>query len=125
MKRIIIDTNFLLIPYQFKVDIFAEIGRVCLFPHELCIMEKTVDELEHIKKGQSLNQKKAANYALALIKTVKLRRLPSTRGVDRDIITIADTNTIVATQDLGLKRKLKGKDCQFLVLRKKSYLALL
>ena len=28
MKKILLDTNFLLIPFQFNVDIFAEINRI-------------------------------------------------------------------------------------------------
>ncbi|MBW2991754.1 hypothetical protein KY345_00870 [Candidatus Woesearchaeota archaeon] len=31
MRKIILDTNFLLIPGQFKIDIFSEIRRICDF----------------------------------------------------------------------------------------------
>ena len=45
MKKIILDTNFLLIPAQFNVDIFSEIERICDFQYQLCIVDKTLSEL--------------------------------------------------------------------------------
>ena len=45
MKKIMLDTNFLLIPFQFKVDIFSEIERICNFNYKLCIFEQSLEEL--------------------------------------------------------------------------------
>lgn len=45
-RKVILDTNFLLIPGQFKVNVFAEIERVMDVPYHLCIIDKTVDELK-------------------------------------------------------------------------------
>ena len=45
MAKIILDTNFLMIPAQFNVDIFSEIHRICDFKYELYIIDKTIDEL--------------------------------------------------------------------------------
>ncbi len=47
-KIIILDTNFLLIPAQFKVDIFSEVERICNFRYQLVIIDKTLEELEDI-----------------------------------------------------------------------------
>ena len=43
MYKVIIDTNFLLIPEQFKVDIFTEFKNL-LGDVKLYIIDKTVDE---------------------------------------------------------------------------------
>ena len=48
MRNIILDTNFLMIPLQFKVDIFSEIERICNFKYELLVPEASVKELENL-----------------------------------------------------------------------------
>jgi len=50
MRKIILDTNFLLIPAQFKVDIFSEIDRICSFTYSLFVLDKSVEELKKISK---------------------------------------------------------------------------
>ena len=35
MIKVILDTNFLMIPYKFRVDIFSELTRVCNFSYKL------------------------------------------------------------------------------------------
>ena len=49
MKTIILDTNFLMIPYKFKVDIFTEVDRLLTEEYSLNILDKTLDELKKIK----------------------------------------------------------------------------
>ncbi|MCK5847744.1 MAG: hypothetical protein KAH01_00935, partial [Caldisericia bacterium] len=41
MEKVLIDTNFLIIPFSFKVDIFSELQRVLSNP-ELFILEESV-----------------------------------------------------------------------------------
>ena len=67
MKKIIIDTNFLLIPLKFKVDIFSEFNRISNFNYKLYIFEQSISELKNIIKKQSGKDKKAAQFALKLI----------------------------------------------------------
>ena len=66
--KIILDTNFLLIPGTLKVDIFEEIKRICDFKYTLHIIDKTVDELKKITETQRGKYKTAAKLALMLIK---------------------------------------------------------
>ena len=47
-KKVIIDTNFLLIPGQFMVDIFTEIQRILDFPYELYVVGETITELNRL-----------------------------------------------------------------------------
>ena len=53
--KIILDTNFLMIPSMFKVDIFSEIERICDFKYELCIVDKTLDEKEFFRLLDEFN----------------------------------------------------------------------
>jgi hypothetical protein len=122
-KQIILDTNFLLAVYQFRIDIFSELERVCDFPFELCIIDKTIDELNHIIERQKGKDKEAALFALNLInkKNISIIKTEKNTNVDDLILNlIKNKDCIVATQDKNLKRKLKGT--QVLVIKQKKYL---
>ena len=125
MKRIIIDTNFLLIPAQFKVDIFLEIKKIAEFDYDLFIIDKTIDELKSIIEKQKGKHKAAAKLALSIIKLKKIKKIKTKEGtVDELILKAADKNTIIATQDMELKRKLREKGVSLIVLRQKKHLIL-
>lgn len=125
MKRIIIDTNFLLIPAQFKLDIFSEIERICIFKYKIYVLDKTIDELKKIIKEQKGKHKRSASLALQLIKAKKLSKLKTTEGsVDDLIVKIAKKTDYIATQDLGLKRRLKGKT-NIISMRQKKFLKII
>src|SRR3989338_11577486 len=111
MKRIILDTNFLLIPIQFRVDIFSELSRICDFNYNLCIFEQTISELKNIIEKQSGKSKKAAQFALKLIKLKNISLIKSKQKEDVDslILNNSGKDTVIATQDLNLKRELLNK----------------
>jgi len=62
MKKIILDTNFTLVPAQFNIDIFEEIRITMNESYQLYVLDKTIDELSQIKKDkkQSLKNRNAA-----------------------------------------------------------------
>ncbi|MBW2996417.1 twitching motility protein PilT [Candidatus Woesearchaeota archaeon] len=122
VRKIILDTNFLLIPAQFNVDIFAEINRIMLESYKICTLDKVIQELKSITKDkkQSLKNKHAAKLALQLIKAKKVKIL-KTKNNNVDDILAKIKGYIIATQDIALKRRIKGKK---IVLRQKKKLAL-
>lgn|SRR3989338_1528474 len=125
MKRIILDTNFLLIPMQFKVDIFSEIERICMFPYELYILDKTVGEIRKIIKEQSGKSKEAAKVALQLVEKKRLNIVKTSDGkVDDLILSLLDKDTILATQDELLIKRAAAKGSQLIMLRSKKYLVI-
>jgi hypothetical protein len=128
MKQIIIDTNFLLIPAQFRVDIFSEIDRLMYEPYELCILEGTIDELNKIQEKQSGKDKKAAALALKLIASKKVKHLKTEKNLNIDKLIVEQAknpDSIIATQDMALKRVLKRNNAHLIILRKKQYLELI
>ena len=125
MKKIIIDTNFLMIPIQFRVDIFSEIDRICNFNYKLYIFDKSIDELKNIVKKQAVKNRKAAQFALKLVKLKNIGIIKSEKeNVDALILNNLGEDTIVATQDLLLKKKLLEKGASVIILRQKKYLQL-
>lgn len=120
MKKIILDTNFLTIPYQFNVDIFEEIDRIMEEDYELITLDKVVEELKRMKRGKDAV---AAKIGLELIekKNVKVIKTGD-KKVDNAIVKLANKDTIVATNDRILRKKLKYKNVKTLYLRSKKHL---
>ncbi len=125
MKRIILDTNMLMVPGSLGVDILKEIDRICLSRYELCILKPTLKELEKLAKGKTKTSIQA-KLALTLIKHAKMRVIESEGFVDDLLVKEGEEEgTIIATQDQPLKRKLKAQGTPTIILRNKRYLQLL
>lgn len=124
MEKIILDTNFLLAVFELKIDIFAEIDRICDFPYTLYILDRTIEEVENLIKGSLLSKKRTAKAALELIKKkhIQILKTKDLRPVD-DILVDMD-EYIVATQDRELKQRLRQKKRKIMTLRQKKYVML-
>ncbi len=123
-KKILLDTNFLLIPAQFKVDIYSELERICPFKYELCVLDKSLDELNNIIKTQKGASREAGKLALAILRLKKPKVLKTTSKQYVDSIILGLKGYIVATQDQALRRALRAKGTQLITLRQKKYLVL-
>ena len=126
MKKILLDTNFILIPAIFRVDIFSEINRILFSNYELCVLDKTIEELNNMVKREG-RLKQNAKLALSIIKARKIRVITTHSQKYADQLILDTTNKsqyIVATLDMALKRKLKGKRIPIITMRQKKYLIL-
>lgn len=133
-KIVLLDTNFLLIPAQFRVDIFAELRRLCDFSYELAVLAATVDELDRIAADQeaSAKNRRAAKLGLQLLKAKGVNVIKPDRKVfkstDKAILGFAiqgKGSVVVATQDRLLREKLRSAGVAVIVLREKQYLKFL
>ncbi|MBI2138913.1 DNA-binding protein [Candidatus Woesearchaeota archaeon] len=131
MIKIILDTNILLLPAQFHIDIFSEIERICHFKYGLAVIDKTLDELGHIFHSQRGKNKEAAKLALQLIRAKDIEVLKSSSQgsvnghVDEIILALAERGKhVVATLDQLLKRQLKEKKVPMIVMRQRKFLML-
>lgn len=117
--KIILDTNFLLLPAQFKIDIFQELKN-----NELIIFDLAIRELKKIarSKGKAgIN----ANIALKLIKNKKIKIIKARGKVDKAIIDYAKNfNCWVATNDKKLIKALKKNEIKIIRLRQKKFLVM-
>lgn len=119
-NKVLLDTNFLLIPATKGIDIFEEINNVV--PNaQFHILDRTIDELNNIITKQSGKHKNAAKMGLQLIKAKKIQILKSdsTDLVD-DIIVSMQDDYLIATQDKGVKDRLR----KCLILRQEKYVQL-
>ena len=124
MRHIVLDTNFILIPAQFKVDIFTEIHRICDFNYDLSVLDKTIQELKKITATQRGKHRAAAKLGQQLIKKSKTKTIKTnTEEYADDLLAkFSKKGYIIATQDIGLKQRLKKP---YITLRKKQYLVLI
>jgi len=126
-KKVILDTNFLLIPGQFKLDIFTQIEELVKEPHYLCIVDKSITELNKLTIIGKEKDRFAAKLALVLIRQKNLKTLhgfASKKSVDDIIVKKSDKDTFIATQDKALRKRLKDKGSKIIGLRQKKYLVI-
>jgi len=122
MKKVLLDTNMLMIPGQFGIDIFEEIDKLINENYELVTLSSVISELRKISKKKSKDGR-AAKVALELVKHKNIAVISSkNKNVDEEIIKIVDKNTIVATNDIELERILKNKGIKTIYLRSKKFL---
>ena len=99
MKKIILDTDFLLHNLNKGINFLVEIDRICDFKYELCVLDKTLDEI----KG-----KKGAKLALEFINK-KFKIIKTLRNKSVDELLLDMDGIIVATHDRELKERLKNR----------------
>ena len=135
---VVLDTNFLLIPAQFGVDVFAELERVLDFQHEVVMIDVARAELEALceDKKTSATDRRAARLGLQLLKAKGIRVVSSDKGkvfktpdkatLDFAIAgcTIQPKSVVVATQDKLLRDQLRAANVPVIVLRQRQYLEL-
>ncbi len=129
MKILILDTNFLMIPYQQRVDIFREIDRIIVARYELIVPGGVISELQRIQEDGSGSDRIAAKVALELIKDRDrhIKRIESHGNVDEFILEFAVNNidSVVCTNDKELKRRLRKFRVPVIYLRGKNRLELI
>ena len=117
MKNIILDTDFLINCIKFRIDFIEKIKDLCDFNVKFNIIDKTLEELEN-KPNEKLIKQILEKKKVNIIKTNKDKK------VDDLIIDLVDENYIVATQDKELKKRLKEKKIQIIIIRQERYLVL-
>ncbi len=114
---IVLDTNFLMLPVQFKIDIFEEFRGSELITFSACIKE-----LEKIAAGRKKDAA-AAKIALNLVKKEKIRIVKTGKKADKAIMDYAAKNECaVATNDKKLLKALKNKGIKILRLRQRKFI---
>jgi len=123
IQKIVLDSNFLMIPGQFGVDIFEELRNKLDFPYKLFIVKNTIAELNKIIEKAKNRDKIAARIGLELIKTKSINIIDCDIQaiVDDELVNLSKEGCIIATQDKELKNRITNKK---IVLRQKKYIEL-
>ncbi|MBN2111367.1 MAG: DNA-binding protein [Methanosarcinaceae archaeon] len=117
--KVIIDTNGLMIPVQFNVDIFGELKR--LGYDRFIVPLSVIRELESLKKGLKGKDRTAAKVAYSLAQKCEI--VGTSGYADDVIIDLADEHcAAVLTNDTVLRKRLESKDIPVICLRQRNRL---
>lgn len=119
-RKVIIDTNGLMIPGQFGLDIFYELERLGFDSY--LVPRASVRELEKIYAQGRGKDRAAAKIALSLLGRCTI--IEKNGFTDDIIMDLADKNTAVLTNDTELKKRLCSKGVTTVYLREKTRLSI-
>jgi rRNA-processing protein FCF1 len=122
---VLLDSNFLFVPFRFGVDIFEEMKR--LFSSNVrCLVSRLVlEELESLKRGAKPKFLKEIDFAVKMAERCETFEdtLRPGETVDQSLVRIArERGFYVATNDAELKRDLRNEGVSVVFLRQKTYL---
>jgi len=121
-RLIVIDTNFLLLPFKYKINIIKELDYLVEKNHQLVISSRTMDELAMIGKKIGKDGM-AARLAMKMIDAAGKGFLvvESSDIVDDWIVSYASkNNAMVCTNDSQLRRRLKALKLKVITMKSKS-----
>ncbi len=116
MRKVLLDTNFLIAPFQFSFDVFDEIER--LYPGcELYTLGDAVHEAKSIESGRYIE------LVEKLLETqdIEVRETEGEGNVD-DLMLELSSEFLVATNDKELKRRIKDEGRAVLIIRSGSHI---
>lgn len=123
--KILLDTNFLLLPASLKVDIFEGIEKLINEKHELVTIQPVLRELRGLAREKGKDAA-AARVGLQLLEKKKIKILDTEEwDADNAIVKMAEKeNIIVGTLDLELRKKILKMGRKTIYLRAKKHLIL-
>jgi len=122
-KNVVLDTSFLMKCAEWRIDVFSELDRVCDFSYAATYVPGVLDELKTLeaKGGKTKQYVKIVHLFLkkaTVLKTVK-------KGLVDDVIVEYaknHVNSVVATHDSELKKRVKVLGRPVVYIRQKKYL---
>lgn len=126
MKKVVVDTNFLMLPYTEGIDIFSELERLIVRKNVLIVPREVTTELERIIDNRESRgrDKTAARIALQLIEKKNMVFIDEKGSVDDQIIAYSKKNsdTVVCTNDKELRKKLGKLNVEIIGMRGGNHL---
>ena len=123
--KLLVDTNFLLIPVRFKVDIFEESQNAVNDVVEFYVSSRVLAEIQILKarsKGSFVRQLKLAER---LSENCTVINDDSSTKVDQSLINLAiREEMMIGTADAELRQNARKAGVKVVYLRQKRYLVL-
>ncbi len=121
-RIVILDTNFLLVPFQFKINVIKELDYLIEVSHKFVISSQTIAELDKLGKSRSKNGI-AARLAKKILESNPIEVIKNDQHVDDWIVEYAkEHNAIVATNDALLRKRLRPFKIKVVVVKSRSSL---
>ncbi|MEM5772975.1 MAG: PIN domain-containing protein [Candidatus Aenigmatarchaeota archaeon] len=118
--RVFLDTNFLIDLIKFKINL-EEILLLFQEPIDFFVLSSSIKELEKIARSKGKSGS-SAKLALKLVELKRIKIFQTEESPDKAFLSLADKNTIIATNDSKLRKKLKTLGIKTIYLRGKKKL---
>lgn len=119
MRKLLLDANFLIMPFQFNVDIFSEFDRLIGEFYEVYTLNRTYNEALNVEDGRyhGMVQRlvKESEPEIEVIET------EGEKPVDDVLVDMAG-EYIICTNDSELRNRLRDKQLPNIYLRQKNHL---
>jgi uncharacterized protein len=122
--KVILDSNALFVPLQFKIDIFEALKTLLNRSFELVLLSPILHEIKRLMEDGPPKTRKDARYALKLAERCRLVEVSGV-GVSPDdvIVEVAgEWRCPVFTNDIPLRKRLRDINVPVIYLRQKSRL---
>ncbi|MCS7124240.1 MAG: hypothetical protein NZ932_02330 [Candidatus Bathyarchaeota archaeon] len=123
--KVILDSNALFVPLQFKIDIFEELRTLLNRNFEPVLLQSVKKELEKIAAKGSLKNRKKAVYALKLAEKCTIVEFDGEGGGSPDDVIVkvaSEWKCPVFTNDRTLRKRLRDINVPVIYVRQKSRL---
>ena len=136
---IIIDSNFILLPFQFKIDYLHEIRLELEGELRFIVFKQILDELEAKRRRESKStkfirlldsgllylEKKQGDYDIFFFEDIKERDESTDEFLVKKSLELKDEgyNTFLATNDSELRKKARLASLNTIFLRQKKFLS--
>ncbi|MFX0104308.1 MAG: PIN domain-containing protein [Candidatus Hodarchaeota archaeon] len=137
---IVIDSNFILLPFQFKIDFFNEIRLKIEGKLKFIIFQQVLNELESKRKrdpkatdfarfldsGLSYLERNKDAYNIEILENCKENNETTDDFLIRMLKDLKkeSQNVYLATNDSDLRKKVKKEGISIIFLRQKKYLSI-
>jgi uncharacterized protein len=125
--RVILDTNFLMLPLRFGVDIRSELGRILETSFSLATTPAVLDELRRLKKNVRTSELKHIEFALTSAEGMEKidDDIGPEEDVDDQLVRLSEREgLIVATTDAELRRRIRRQGRPVVFMRQRRYLTI-
>ena len=122
--KVLLDSNFLMIPLELHIDVFQEIQNLLGKKVEFILIKPVYDELQTLSMGSSKVGRQAA-YALKLAQRCRTMNVEAKARESTDYViarVAKEKGAIVATLDLELRKRLRNISVPVIYLRERSRL---
>ncbi|MDO8661441.1 MAG: hypothetical protein Q7K43_06125 [Candidatus Woesearchaeota archaeon] len=124
IKKVFLDADFLVFCSQNKIDYASELRRLLNVNFKMCILDKTLDELE-VVASKSAKNSTAVRLAKTILTKQKIELIATDKRTNTDgLILIRKEVHAVCTQDKKFKSLLKARNIFVLTARKAKYIAM-
>jgi len=123
---VLLDSNFLLVPILFRIDIFEEIPRIVERRVKFILLKPVHEEMERLAKRGRTKVRREMSSALEFSKgKCQIMEFKASNGESVDELLMRAAEELdypVATNDTVLRRRLKERGVRVIYLRQKSRL---